>query len=56
MKNEIQTISQKHLLLNQHLKNQIYLRKQQKILTIINFRHSQIRQIEFEQLADLLLK
>ena len=55
MKKGTQTISQKHLILIQHSKSH-YTEQQSKFLTMFNFQHSQLTQIEFEKLADLLLR
>ena len=53
MKKETQITSQKHHILNQHSN---YTEKQQNFLTMFNFEHSQIRQIEFDKLAKQVLK
>ena len=56
MKNEIQIISPKHPISNQHFELPNIQKKTAKVLTMFNFQHSQITQEELEQLADLLLK
>ena len=58
LQNETQVILQKHFILKQHSKFQNFklTSDQQKFPTIFNFQHSKIKQQEFEQLAELLLK
>ena len=56
IKNETQTILQKHLILNQRFRYQNTPLSKQKFLAKINFQLSQSTQKKFKQLAELLLK
>ena len=56
MKKETQIISQKHHNFKPTFNISNYTKEQQNFLTMFNFEHSQITQIEFDKLAKQTVK